>query len=192
VCFLSPHDREAKPASAKVRRSRSRSKGRNKVPEVVKTGNPIVKFFTSRGDFEAEIFLDRVPITASNFIDLVKTEFYDGLLFHKVERGRKIQTGCPNTIDPETRIAGMGAPKDGTFINLKTGATEHRTNGGKIKDELISMDSNQQGTLAMYNSFTENTGGSQFFVNTGNSWGLASLPKSYSFEQVDFGPVFKT
>ena len=33
---------------------------------------------------KAEIFLDRVPITASNFIDLVNTGFYNGLHFHRV------------------------------------------------------------------------------------------------------------
>lgn len=36
------------------------------------------------GVIKAEIFLDRVPITASNFIDLVQTGFYNGLHFHRV------------------------------------------------------------------------------------------------------------
>jgi hypothetical protein len=35
--------------------------------------NPVATFHTSVGDFSAEIYLDRVPITASNFIDLCKT-----------------------------------------------------------------------------------------------------------------------
>jgi cyclophilin family peptidyl-prolyl cis-trans isomerase len=35
------------------------------------------------GDFTAELYLDRVPRTASNFIDLAQSGFYDGLHFHR-------------------------------------------------------------------------------------------------------------
>ncbi len=35
--------------------------------------NPVATFKTSVGEFSAEIYLDRVPITASNFIDLCQT-----------------------------------------------------------------------------------------------------------------------
>ncbi len=35
--------------------------------------NPVATFKTSVGQFTAEIYLDRVPITASNFIDLCNT-----------------------------------------------------------------------------------------------------------------------
>ena len=46
--------------------------------------NPIATFTTSVGTFTAEIYLDRVPRTASNFIDLAQTGFYDQLTFHRV------------------------------------------------------------------------------------------------------------
>ena len=49
--------------------------------------NPIAKFETSVGTFYAEIFLDRVPRTASNFIDLARTGFYNGIHFHRVIPG---------------------------------------------------------------------------------------------------------
>ena len=39
------------------------------------------------GSFKAEIFLDRVPITASNFIDLATSGFYNGIHFHRVIPG---------------------------------------------------------------------------------------------------------
>ena len=55
--------------------------------------NPLAHFCTSEGDFEAEIYLDRVPITASNFIALCRTGFYDGLHFHRVIAGFMIQFG---------------------------------------------------------------------------------------------------
>merc|ERR1712039_615104 len=117
------------------------------------------------GKFEAEIFLDRVPITASNFIDLAKTGFYNGIHFHRVIPDFMNQFGCPKAKNPKARDAGTGGPPDGEFKNLKTGAMEKRFNGGNIMDENISRDSNEPGTLSMANTGNPNTGGSQFFIN---------------------------
>merc|ERR1712139_349495 len=139
------------------RRDRSRSPKRS--------SNPTATFETTEGNIEAEIYLDRVPITASNFIDLAKTGFYEGVHFHRVIPGFMNQFGCPNAKDPKSRRSGTGGPPDGTFKNLKTGATERRSNGGNIKDELISKDSNKPGTLSMANTGQPNSGGSQFFMN---------------------------
>merc|ERR1719181_2431221 len=100
--------------------------------------NPTATFSTSMGTFTAEIYLDRVPRTASNFIDLVKSGFYNGLHFHRVIDGFMDQFGCPHSRDPHSSAAGTGGPPDGTFLNLGTGATERRTGGGNIEDENIS------------------------------------------------------
>ena len=35
----------------------------------------------SPGTFSAEIFLDRMPLTASNFVDLVNAGFYNGAIY---------------------------------------------------------------------------------------------------------------
>ncbi len=51
--------------------------------------NPTATFTTSMGTFVAEIYLDRVPRTSSNFVDLVKAGFYDGLHFHRVMYARR-------------------------------------------------------------------------------------------------------
>ena len=51
------------------------------------SSNPIAVFDTSMGTFEAELLMDRMPITASNFVDLANTGFYDGLHFHRVIDG---------------------------------------------------------------------------------------------------------
>merc|ERR1712187_759081 len=114
-------------------------------------------------------FLDRVPITASNFIDLCQTGFYEGIHFHRVIPGFMNQFGCPNAKDPKSRRAGTGGPPDGSFTNLKTGQKERRSNGGNIKDENISRDSNTPGTLSMANTGQPNSGGSQFFMNVANN-----------------------
>merc|ERR1712139_628919 len=58
------------------------------------------------------------------------------------------------------------------FKNRKTGATETRSNGGNIKDENISKDTNAPGTLSMANTGRPNTGGSQFFINVANNANL--------------------
>merc|ERR1719389_1310567 len=104
------------------------------------------------GQFQAEIFLNRVPITASNFIDLARSGFYNGIHFHRVIPNFMDQFGCPYAKDPFSPDAGTGNPPDGSFENLATGAIEKRFKGGNIKDELISKDSNTFGSLSMANT----------------------------------------
>eukprot|EP00933_Yihiella_yeosuensis_P064851 TRINITY_DN6839_c0_g1_i1.p1 TRINITY_DN6839_c0_g1~~TRINITY_DN6839_c0_g1_i1.p1 ORF type:complete len:187 (+),score=41.07 TRINITY_DN6839_c0_g1_i1:71-631(+) len=131
--------------------------------------NPTAVLDTTMGQFEVELFLDRVPRTASNFIDLAKTGFYNGVHFHRVIPDFMNQFGCPHAKDPNSRRAGTGGPPDGTFKNLKTGADERRSNGGNIQDENISRDTNAPGTLSMANTGQANTGGSQFFINVAHN-----------------------
>ena len=113
--------------------------------------NPVALFETSLGNFKAEIFLDKMPITAKNFVDLAKSGFYDGLHFHRVIPNFMIQFGCPYSKDPESPRAGTGGPPHGNIPD------EHPENA-KL--------SNEPGTLSMANTGRPNTGGSQFFINT--------------------------
>lgn len=113
----------------------------------------------------AAVFLDRVPRTASNFIDLCQIGFYEGIHFHRVIPGFMDQFGCPYAKDPSSPDAGTGGPDDGEFTNLATGKVEKRFNGGCIKDENISQDPNFKGTLSMANTGAPDSGGSQFFLN---------------------------
>ena len=113
--------------------------------------NPTATFETTKGSFDAEIFLEQMPITAQNFIDLAKSGFYDGLHFHRVISGFMIQFGCPFSRDPASPRCGTGGPPNGTIQD------EH-LDGAKL--------SNEPGTLSMANTGRPNSGGSQFFVNT--------------------------
>ena len=79
------------------------------------------------------------------------------------------QFGCPFSKDPKSNRSGTGGPKDGSFKNIKTGATESRFGGGNIKDENIDKTSNAPGTLSMANTGRPNSGGSQFFMNVANN-----------------------
>ncbi len=113
--------------------------------------NPTATFATTLGTFRAEIFLEEMPITSRNFIDLAKGGFYDGLHFHRVINGFMVQFGCPHSRDPQSRLAGTGGPPHGTIQDEHP--AEHKL-------------SNEPGTLSMANTGRPDSGGSQFFINT--------------------------
>jgi len=113
--------------------------------------NPTAQLSTSMGDFTIELFLDKMPITAGNFIKLAKSGFYDGLHFHRVIDNFMVQFGCPHSRDPNSPRAGTGDGPDG---NIKD---EHPP------DAKIS---NARGTLSMANTGRPNSGSCQFFINT--------------------------
>ncbi len=113
--------------------------------------NPTATFETTQGNFTAEIFLDKMPITAGNFIALVKQGFYDGLHFHRIIKDFMIQFGCEFSKDANSPRAGTGNSPLGRIQD------EHPANA-KI--------SNEMGTLSMANTGQPNSGGAQFFINT--------------------------
>jgi cyclophilin family peptidyl-prolyl cis-trans isomerase len=113
--------------------------------------NPTATLSTSLGDVEIELFTDKMPITAGNFIKLAKAGFYDGLHFHRVISNFMIQFGCPHSRDANSPRAGTGNGPDGTIQD------EHPENA-KI--------SNEPGTLSMANTGRPNSGSCQFFINT--------------------------
>jgi cyclophilin family peptidyl-prolyl cis-trans isomerase len=101
--------------------------------------NPNVTMETSLGEIRMEIFEDKAPKTAGNFLGLVKKGFYNGLTFHRVIPGFMIQGGCP-------KGDGTGGP------------------GYEIPDEFhASLRHSGPGILSMANA-GPNTGGSQFFI----------------------------
>jgi len=151
--------------------------------------NPVATFNTSEGQFQAEIYLDQMPITASNFIDLAQTGFYSGLHFHRVIPDFMNQFGCPHSKDPKSSRSGTGGPQDGTYKNLKTGATETRSNGGNIKDEFAAKITNDVGTLSMANTGSPNSGGSQFFLNVAHNDFLDWFDQKTESQHPVFGKV---
>jgi len=96
------------------------------------------------GVMKAELYPDVAPNTVNNFIALVKSGFYDGLIFHRVIPGFMIQGG-----DPEG--TGMGGP--GWSIK-----GEFRQNG--VKNDLIHA----RGVLSMARAMDPDSAGSQFFI----------------------------
>jgi cyclophilin family peptidyl-prolyl cis-trans isomerase len=113
--------------------------------------NPTVTCETSLGNFTIELFTDKMPVTAGNFLKLAKSGFYDGLHFHRVIKGFMIQFGCPHSKDPKSPRAGTGDAPHGTIPD------EHPPNA-KL--------SNEPGTISMANTGRPNSGSCQIFINT--------------------------
>jgi cyclophilin family peptidyl-prolyl cis-trans isomerase len=111
--------------------------------------NPTALMETSLGNIKVELFVDKMPITAGNFVKLAKSGFYDGLHFHRVIDGFMLQFGCPHSKDPQSPRAGTGDSPT-----------------GPIQDEHTAKLSNEPGTLSMANTGRPNSGSCQFFINT--------------------------
>eukprot|EP00295_Goniomonas_pacifica_P009473 CAMPEP_0175842606 /NCGR_PEP_ID=MMETSP0107_2-20121207/20615_1 /TAXON_ID=195067 ORGANISM="Goniomonas pacifica, Strain CCMP1869" /NCGR_SAMPLE_ID=MMETSP0107_2 /ASSEMBLY_ACC=CAM_ASM_000203 /LENGTH=187 /DNA_ID=CAMNT_0017156777 /DNA_START=8 /DNA_END=571 /DNA_ORIENTATION=- len=127
--------------------------------------NPVVTFNTSMGSFKAEIFVDKMPVTAGNFLSLVKEGFYNGLHFHRVIKDFMLQFGCPNSKNPKDPRNGTGGPPGNSNYNVPGQGDKKRDRDGNIPDEHTCKLSNEPGTLSMANA-GPNSGGSQFFINT--------------------------
>lgn len=135
--------------------------------------NPTVTFKTSLGDVTLELFEDRMPITAGNFLTLAREGFYDGTKFHRVIDGFMIQGGDPNSRGDNTAVYGQGGP------------------GYTITDEFVEGEdfSNVRGTIAMANIGQPNSGGSQFFINVVDNTGLDFNKEPLSSKHPVFGRV---
>ncbi len=69
-----------------------------------------VKIETSMGDVYVVLY-DQTPKHRDNFIKLVKEDFYNGIIFHRVIKDFMIQGGDPNSIDaPVGAQLGNGGP----------------------------------------------------------------------------------
>lgn len=113
--------------------------------------NPIVTIEMENGKvMKAELYPDKAPNTVNNFISLVASGFYNGLIFHRVISGFMIQGGDP---------AGVGT--GGPGYNIKG---EFSMNGFKQNDLK-----HERGVLSMARAMAPNSAGSQFFIMHKNS-----------------------
>ena len=113
--------------------------------------NPVVTFEMENGrKMKAELYPEKAPNTVNNFISLVASGFYDGLIFHRVISGFMIQGGDP---------AGVGT--GGPGYNIKG---EFAMNGFKQNDLK-----HERGVLSMARAMHPDSAGSQFFIMHKNS-----------------------
>jgi peptidylprolyl isomerase/peptidyl-prolyl cis-trans isomerase B (cyclophilin B) len=114
-------------------------------PAAGQPANPRVLIETSRGNITVEVFPAQAPQSAGNFLNYVKTGFYDGLVFHRVIPGFMIQTG------------GM------------TADMAEKPKNAPIRNEADNGLRNLRGTLAMARTGDPHSASSQFFINVADN-----------------------
>ena len=113
---------------------------------------------TDFGSIKFSLLPDIAPETVRNFLELAKSGFYNGTLFHRVIPGFMIQGGDPNTKNPDKSTWGQGGP------------------GYNLKAEFNSR-SHLRGIVSMARSTDPDSAGSQFFIVTSDS---TFLDKQYT------------
>ncbi len=102
---------------------------------------PHVLFETTEGKFTIELFADKTPRTAANFLRYVDKKFFDDTIFHRVIPKFMIQGGG---FTPELELRGTLPP---------------------IKIETRRDLPNVRGSVAMARNDDRNSASSQFFIN---------------------------
>lgn len=97
-----------------------------------------------KGTISVELDADVAPITVTNFVNLAKDGFYDGVVFHRIIDGFMMQGGDPT---------GTGTGGSGTTIK-----GEFAING--VENNL----SHTRGAISMARSKKSDSASSQFFI----------------------------
>ena len=119
--------------------------------------NPRVALDTSKGKIVVELYPAKAPLTVANFLQYVKSGFYDGVIFHRVIPDFMVQTG-------------------GFTPDMKQKPTK-----GQISNESKNGLSNERGTLAMARLSEPHTASSQFFINLKDNRSLDFSPRGWGY-----------
>jgi peptidyl-prolyl cis-trans isomerase B (cyclophilin B) len=116
---------------------------------------------TSQGVITLTLDANAAPIAVNNFVVLARYHYYDGVPFHRIVPGFVDQAGTPVS---------------------ESSADGPKTPGYTIKDELpdatkvsIAAQVYTEGTLAVANTGSPNTGSGQWFIVVGNGGQQLSL-----------------
>lgn len=112
------------------------------MPNSARAAETTVKLETSLGDIVVRLDTKKAPLSSANFLQYVKSGFYDGTIFHRVIKGFMIQGG-------------------GLTADLK-----EKSAHAPIKNEASNGLRNQKYTLAMARTSAPDSATSQFFINT--------------------------
>lgn len=97
-----------------------------------------------KGTIAVELDADVAPITVTNFVNLAKEGFYDGVVFHRIIEGFMMQGGDPT-----------GTGSGGSENNIKG---EFTANG--VENNLLHT----RGAISMARSKSKDSASSQFFI----------------------------
>ncbi|MBD5143847.1 MAG: peptidylprolyl isomerase [Oscillospiraceae bacterium] len=95
-------------------------------------------------EIQLELYPEIAPISCANFEKLVKSGFYDGLIFHRVISGFMIQGGCP--------------------LGTGTGGANEKIKGEFTANGVPNSLSHTRGVLSMARANHPNSASSQFFI----------------------------
>lgn len=104
------------------------------------------------GTISVELDADVAPITVTNFVDLAKDGFYDGLTFHRIISGFMIQGGDP--------------------LGNGTGGSDKTIKGEFSENGVENSISHVRGTISMARSQDYDSASSQFFIMHKDNPGL--------------------
>ena len=107
-----------------------------------KNGEQIAVFETTAGTFKVRLFPNNAPETVTNFTNLIRSGYYDGISFHRVIDGFMVQTGDPTG----------------------TGTGGSTFTGAELPDENDNGLYHFKYAVSMANTGMPNSGSSQFFV----------------------------
>ena len=104
-----------------------------------------ITLHTNFGDITLELFNDKAPVTAANFLQYCRDGHYNGTIFHRVIGNFMIQGG-----------------------GYATGFEEKDTRAS-IKNEANNGLSNKIGTIAMARTQEPHSASAQFFINVADN-----------------------
>lgn len=164
VAYLyATHDYGVFPATSSSASSTSAScTGSSSTSSGTKTGTYAL-ICTNLGLIEVQLSSSSVTIqTVTNFVNLAKAGFYNGLVWHRIVPGFVIQSGDPNTRNGGGNRSTWGSGGSGTPIPFEDDPTLH----------------NSAGTIAMASTGAGTGGSSQFYINLVDN--SASLDGKYA------------
>jgi peptidyl-prolyl cis-trans isomerase B (cyclophilin B) len=115
--------------------------------EIAEMKNKAVLITTNEGSFFIELFPEDAPNTVHNFLELIESGYYDGIVFHRIIPNFMIQAGDPNTIGPNSDRDTWGQGGPGYTINEEFNTIQH-----------------DRGIVSMARSQHVHSAGSQFFI----------------------------
>ncbi|MCP9817841.1 peptidylprolyl isomerase [Synechococcus sp. GreenBA-s] len=142
-------------------------------------GKAVVSLLTSKGEVQVSLDGDAAPLTAGNFVDLVRRGVYNGTVFHRVVKEPApfvVQGGDPQSRDPKVPVDQLGG---GSFIDPASGQPrylpleialngEARPRYGEVSagpDQLTRVRlPHQRGALAMARAEDPNSASAQFYI----------------------------
>ena len=142
-------------------------------------GQATVRLETSKGAVLIGVDGEAAPLTAGNFVDLVRRGVYNGTVFHRVVREPVpfvVQGGDPSSADPSVPASqyGQGSyvdPASGSArlipLEIKRKGEEQPRYGVQLTAPTISRElvlAHQRGAVAMARSSDPNSASAQFYV----------------------------